>query len=151
MLITTQNVSHQNMILPHPSTYYGRASKTHVRNKLIPMSPTRCSLLDSASPGSTEVSADSCAYQKVQRTHSDKDMGRFKTLQKETQRQCKTAYDSYVWDLVTSDGKSLKKLWSFIKGNKCDSGCVSPLKKGGIAYSDAKVKASILNQQFTSV
>jgi hypothetical protein len=34
---------------------------------------------------------------------------------------------------------------------RMDSCGVAPLKRDGIAYSDAKVKAEILNNQFTSV
>ena len=59
-----------------------------------------------------------------------------------TQRQCKTAYNSYVSDIVTSEGKSTKKMWSFVMGNICDSSGISSLKKDGIAYSDHMVNAS---------
>jgi hypothetical protein len=43
-----------------------------------------------------------------------------------------------------------KHLWSFIKSRGMDSCGVAPLKRDGITYSDAKMKAEILNQ-FTSV
>ena len=91
------------------------------------------------------------AYQKARKTQSQPDIARFKRLQKETQTQCKTAHDSYVSDLVTGDTKTSKKLWTFVKGKRCDSSGISPLKKDGIAYSDPKIKATLLNEQFSSV
>jgi hypothetical protein len=42
-------------------------------------------------------------------------------------------------------------LWNFIKSNCRDASGVASLKREGIAYSESKVKAEILNQQFTSV
>ena len=45
----------------------------------------------------------------------------------------------------------MKKLCSFIKGKRCDSSGIAPLKKNGIAHSDPKIKATILNEQFCSV
>ena len=44
-----------------------------------------------------------------------------------------------------------KRLWSFIKSKRTDSCGVAPLKRDGIAYGDARMKANILNNQFTSV
>ena len=44
-----------------------------------------------------------------------------------------------------------KRLWSFIKSKRTDSCGVAPLKRDGIAYSDARMKANIMNNQFTSV
>jgi hypothetical protein len=44
-----------------------------------------------------------------------------------------------------------KRLWSFDKSKRTDSCGVAPLKRYGIAYSDARMKANILNNQFTSV
>jgi hypothetical protein len=44
-----------------------------------------------------------------------------------------------------------KRLWSFIKSKRTDSCGIAPLKRDGIAYSDARMKANILNNQFTSV
>ena len=85
---------------------------------------------------------------KASGTNTDKD--RYKELQKETHMECRKAYNSYVKDIVTTD-KNPKKLYSFINSRRCDSSGVSLLKKGGIAHSDPKVKASILNEQFSSV
>ena len=50
---------------------------------------------------------------------------------------------------MTSDKKS-KKLYNSSKG-KCDSSGISSLKKDGIAHSDPRTKATILNEQFGSV
>ena len=51
---------------------------------------------------------------------------------------------------MTSD-KNSKKLYTFVKGKKCDSSGISPLRKDGIAHSDPRIKATILNEQFSSV
>ena len=51
---------------------------------------------------------------------------------------------------MTSD-KNSKKLYTFIKGKKCDSSGISPLRKDGIAHSDPRTTATILNEQFSSV
>lgn len=57
-------------------------------------------------------------------------------------------YDS---DIVMDENSKPKRLWSFIKSKRTGACSVSPLKRIGIAYSDAKTKADILNNQFTSV
>ena len=44
-----------------------------------------------------------------------------------------------------------KKLYSYINSKRCDSSGVALLKKDGIAYSDPKVKAAVMNDQFCSV
>jgi hypothetical protein len=49
------------------------------------------------------------------------------------------------------DNHKPKRLWSFIKSKLTDSCDVAPLKRDGIAYSDARMKANILSNQFTSV
>ena len=43
-----------------------------------------------------------------------------------------------------------KQLWSFIKSKRTGSCGIAPLKRDVIAYSDARMKANILNNQFTS-
>ena len=89
------------------------------------------------------------AYKKAKLSRSEKDIQRYKQLQKESQFECRKAYNGYVNDVVTSDNS--KKLYSFIKGKRCDSSGIAPLKKNGIAHSDPKIKATILNEQFCSV
>jgi hypothetical protein len=44
-----------------------------------------------------------------------------------------------------------KRLWSFIKSKRTDWCVVAPLRRDGIAYSDARMKANTLNNQFTSL
>ena len=44
-----------------------------------------------------------------------------------------------------------KRLWSFIKSKRTDSCGLARLKRDGIAYSDARMNANIMNNQFTSV
>ena len=63
---------------------------------------------------------------------------------------CIKRYDKYVNDIMDENHKP-KRLWSFIKSKRTDSCGIAPLKRDGIAYSDARMKANILNNQFTSV
>ena len=69
-------------------------------------------------------------------------------LQKESQYECRKAYNGYVNDIVANDNS--KKPYSFIKG-KCESSGIAPLKKDGIAHIDPRIKATYLNNQFSSV
>jgi len=89
------------------------------------------------------------AHRKAKHSDCDTDKARYKDLQKETQHACKKAYNSYVKDIVTE--KNPKKLYTFINGKRCESSGVPVLKKGGIGFSDPATKASILNEQFSSV
>ena len=52
-------------------------------------------------------------------------------------------------DFVTNEQNS--KLYTFIKGKRCDNSRVTQLKKDGIAHSDPKTKVTILNDKFSSV
>ena len=52
---------------------------------------------------------------------------------------------------LSGDYSNPKKLWSFIKGKKCDSSCISPLRRDGVAHSYPQVKVIIFNDQFASV
>ena len=90
------------------------------------------------------------AYKRAKHSCSNSDLQWYRQLQKESQYECKKAYDSYISDMVTSD-KNSKKLYTLMKGKKCDSSGISPLRKDGIAHSDPRTKATILNEQFSSV
>ena len=90
------------------------------------------------------------AYRKARKTGKAEDLQRYKSLQKETQYECRKAHNKYVQDLV-SDDKGGKKLFSFVKSKRCDSSGVSALKSDGVAHSDPHLKASLLNRQFCSV
>ena len=87
-------------------------------------------------------------HKRAKQSCSISDLQRYRQLQKEPQYECKKAYDSYVGDIVTSD-KNSKKLYTFIKCKKCDSS--GGIHKGGITHSDPRTKATIMNEQFSSV
>ncbi|XP_062578982.1 uncharacterized protein LOC134240892 [Saccostrea cucullata] len=90
------------------------------------------------------------AYNTYKRSGKDKDRQRYRPLQKSTQHECKSAYNSYVSDMVQEDSNS-KKLYSFIKSKKCDSAGIAPLLSDGNLHGDPETIASLLNQQFSSV
>ena len=52
------------------------------------------------------------------RAGRDKDRQRYRKLLKSTQQECKSAFNTYVSDMVQEDGNS-KKLYSFIKSKQC--------------------------------
>ena len=90
------------------------------------------------------------AFRKARRTGSNKVWLRTKELERCTQSECKSAYNNYVSDMITGDS-TCKKLYSFIKGKKCDSSGIVPLKEDGVLHFDPKRKAELLNKQFSSV
>ena len=55
------------------------------------------------------------AYKRAKHSCSNSDLQQYRQLQKESQYECKKAYDSYVSDILTSD-KYSKKLYTLIKG-----------------------------------
>ncbi|MCG8034813.1 MAG: hypothetical protein JAZ03_21935, partial [Candidatus Thiodiazotropha taylori] len=90
------------------------------------------------------------AYMRSKKSGTQEHQDAYKQLQKDTQRECKKAYNTYVEDLVSTD-RNPKKLYTFINGKRCESSGVPLLKKDGLGYSDPKSKARILNEQFSSV
>ena len=63
------------------------------------------------------------------------------------------AYYNYIRDIISPDlHQRPKRFWSYISSRKCDNNGVAPLRNtDGLIYSDAKSKADILNNQFSSV
>ena len=64
---------------------------------------------------------------------------------------CVKQYNEYVNGIIMDENHKPRRLWSFIKSKRTDSCGIAPLKRDRIAYSDARMKANILNYQFTSV
>ena len=69
----------------------------------------------------------------------------YKDLKNDEHVRCKLRYNEYVNSIVMDEDHKPKRLWSFIKSKRTDACGVAPLKRDGIAYSDARVKADILN------
>ena len=96
-------------------------------------------------------------YSKYKQTRLDKYHNAFKSLKSEIQKQLRQAYWAYIQDMINpeqenNDDRGNKKFWTYIKHVKQDSSGVAPLKdKHGKLVDDAKGKAEILNEQFTSV
>ena len=86
-------------------------------------------------------------------TRKAKDTKRYDNLKNITNKACKSAYNSYLNNIVDPDSQeNPKKIWSFIKSKKNDNTGVSPLKaKNGITYSDSIMKVNTLNEQCVSV
>ena len=91
------------------------------------------------------------AYKKARISKNPDDWTRYKKIQKDAQNTCRDAHNNYIRNMVSEPGSKNKKLYSYIKGMKCDSSGVATLKKDGTNYSEASDKAEILNDQFASV
>ena len=68
---------------------------------------------------------------------------------RDKQHHCRKAYNNYVEDHVS--GGNPEKLWSFVKGKKCDSSDISPLRKDGAAHSNPQAKANIINNSLSAL
>jgi hypothetical protein len=91
-------------------------------------------------------------FKKAKISNNNDDWFNFKHLKQQCQQECRKAHNSYISSMLDEDSKSNpKKFYSFIKSKKCDSSGVAPLKSNGTLFSDSKLKADILNKQFTSV
>ena len=91
------------------------------------------------------------ANNRYKKTQSTKDYANYKHLKNVVHSTCVKRYNEYVNDIIMDENHKPKWLWRFIKSKRTDSCGVAPLKRDGIAYSDARMKANILNNQFTSV
>ena len=93
------------------------------------------------------------AYKKARRTQDPRDQDRYMSLKRQTKKACKDAYRSYLHNIISPDQTANpKRFWSFIKGKKCDSMGVAPLRNhDGLIHADKETMANILNQQFSSV
>ena len=85
------------------------------------------------------------AYKHYMKSKSPHDYSRYKDLKNAVHVRCKLRYHEYVNSIVMDENHKPKRLWSFIKSKRTDACGVAPLKRDGIAYSDAKIKADILN------
>ena len=92
------------------------------------------------------------AYRKAKQTGKQADWEKFRKLKKTAQSECRSAYNNYVANMLTSDHTgNPKQFWRFIKSKRADSSGVAPLEKDGHMQSESQAKADILNDQFTSV
>lgn len=93
------------------------------------------------------------AFKKARKSNSKRDRDRYKRLQKEVQWHTRRANRQYMQDIISdSSPDNKKKFYSYIKSKGQEMVGVAPLKNiAGFIRSDSKSKASILNQQFSSV
>ena len=92
------------------------------------------------------------ALKKAHRPNSDKDWAQYKRMKKAAQYHCRKAHNEYLANILSGeDDNNLKKLYGYIKSRRCDSSGIAPLRRDGITHIDPKIKAEILNQQFTSL
>jgi hypothetical protein len=87
---------------------------------------------------------------RVLRTEKQKDWATYRLKQKKTLKACKTAFNTYVSNMVNNETGN-KKIFSYIKSRRCESNGVSPLMKDGIRRGESKTKAEIFNIKFSSI
>lgn len=92
------------------------------------------------------------AYCKAKQTGSHTDWARFKFLKKSSQIQCRTAYNAYISSIIcdNTSGKH-KRFYHYIKSKRKDNTGIAALSFEGNLVGDSEAKATILNNQFTSV
>jgi len=73
-------------------------------------------------------------------------------LKRQCQRECRTAFNRYVSNLVDPSKNAItKRLWSFIKSKRQDHVSISTLKHQGETFVDAADKADLFADYFSSV
>jgi hypothetical protein len=90
-------------------------------------------------------------FRRAKNSNSTSDWSKYKDIKRKAQRLCRSVHDAHISDMLQPDHQNPKVFWNYIKSKKKDNFGVSPLKKDGLAYSDGKQKAELLNGQFTSV
>ena len=69
------------------------------------------------------------AYNKAHHSNSPADWTKYYDLKRECQRECRTAFNKYVSNLVDPNKNTVtKRLWSFIKSKRQDNVGISTLK-----------------------
>ena len=77
---------------------------------------------------------------------------KYRTLKRATQKLVRQQYWDYVNDIVSAPNNQARKgFWSYIKKLKRDSVGISVLKQNGQQAVSAEDKATMLNEQFSSV
>jgi hypothetical protein len=88
------------------------------------------------------------AYNSHRRVNTSDSYDKFKSVRKEVTTETRKIYRSHIKSVCSG---SLKKFYSYIKSLTVDTIGIPTLKKDGRLHSDNQTKASILNEQFSSV
>ena len=90
------------------------------------------------------------AFKKARKSKQAKDIRRYGKLKASTKKACKSAYNTYINNIVDPEtAENPKKLWIFIKSRKTDNIGVAPLQaKNGISYSNSEMKVNTLKEQY---
>ena len=92
------------------------------------------------------------AYNQARHSNLSTDWSKYYDIKRQCQRECRTAFNRYVSNLVNPDNNSVTKhLWSFIKSKRQDHIGISTLKHQGETFVDATDKANVFADYFSSV
>ena len=76
-------------------------------------------------------------YNRARQSGISEDWTLYHQVKKQSQQQCRKAYNDYVCNLANGQGGSVsKKLWTFIKQQKNDYCGVAPLQDNGVTYDN---------------
>ena len=92
-------------------------------------------------------------YNKAKITKSASLWQNYKFLKQSMQRECRRAYNSYMYRMIHKpyeNGKK-KKFFRYVKSLRVDRCGVPVLIKDGIKHTTNQAKANVLNQHFSSV
>ena len=90
-------------------------------------------------------------YKRARQSGLSLDWLQYNLIKKESQQQCRRAYNNYIYNLAGQGRSVSKKLWSFIKSQRNDHCGVATLQDDGIVFSDPQGKADLINEAFTTV
>ena len=92
-------------------------------------------------------------FNKAKRSSKSRDWSAYKSFKKDTSKALRRAHWQYVNNILLEglQSKDSKPFWRYVKSKRQDTIGVAPLKSGGNLHSDSRSKATILNEQFTSV
>ena len=92
-------------------------------------------------------------YKKMKNCSSERVKNKYLEIKKMTQRECRKAHVNYLNDIINEDTDlNNKKLYTYIKGKSQGNSSVGDLRgREGRLYQDPKIKAKLLNEQFSSV
>ena len=97
------------------------------------------------------------AFRRAKTTNKPADWDRYKELKKRTRQLSKHTYHQFLNNLMTDESNDQpqiynKRFWAYIKSRQTENIGISSLKDAmGRVLIESKAKASLLNDQFTSV
>ncbi len=93
------------------------------------------------------------AFKAWRRVPTPENHQKYLSLRKLSQLKHRQCYRSYTESIFNPEDEvnSRNKFWNFVKHKRKDSCNIAPMRRGGVLISDSLGKASIINNQYSSV